>query len=162
MKKKVLIIASLWLIPFGAVFAQSSETKAMFIYNFVRMIEWPGHKYNEEIVIGVYNNAGLSAELKTIAGNTQSGQNKLRIRDLSVTSGTQDCHFLIFTGDVIADLVNSKSVIITDDPEPEIFFSDINLIQREGRQSFEINLKKLERKGLYVNCMLIRMGRVIG
>lgn len=158
----MLVIISLWLIPFEGTYAQNPEIKAMFIYNFVRMIEWPGHKHNEEIIIGVFDNATLSAELKSIAESTQAGQKRIRVRDLNVTSGTHDCHFLVFSGHVVANLINPKSVIITDGPGPEISFSDINLIQREGRQGFEINVKKLERKGLHVNCMLIKMGKVIG
>lgn len=165
MKFKRLLL--LLLIAFYGVvaFSQEERFKALFMYNFTKYIEWPSEKQSGAFVIGVFGSSPIQKELELIAEKKKVGSLEIIVRQINNTAEVKGCNFIYVpenksakAQEILNSCIGSGTVIITDKPGLAKSIAGINYVQFNGKQSFEINKKNLEKQGVKVNSMLLSLG----
>jgi hypothetical protein len=165
MKYKRLILL-FFIFFYGVIaFSQDERFKALFMYNFTKYIEWPSDKQNGDFVIGVFGSSPIQSELELIAQKKKVGTQNIVVKLINSPAEVKDCNFIYIPENKSAraqEILNacsgSGTVIITDKPGLAKTIAGINYVQNNGKQSFEINKKNLEKQGVKVNSMLLSLG----
>lgn len=158
------------LVLFGflslSAFNQTSATKsqALFIYNFIRYVEWPANSSSGDFVIGVLGNGSLINDLNEIAGGKLTGTQKIVIKQLSNVDDAVNCQLLFVNrsfsnqfGELVGRLQGKSTLIVTDKPGMIEKGAAINFVIDDGKQRFEINRSNIEKCNLRVNSKLLEM-----
>lgn len=163
--KKVLTLVLLSFFGFSA-FCQTSATKsqALFIYNFIRYVEWPANSSTGDFVIGVLGNGSIISDLNDIASGKLTGSQKIVVKQLNSLDEVAGCQLLFvnrsFTNqfaDILTKLQGKSTLVVTDRPGMIDKGAAINFVIDEGKQRFEVNRSSIERNKLIVNSKLLEM-----
>jgi hypothetical protein len=165
MKYKRLLLLLL-MATYGLVgFSQDERFKALFMYNFTKYIEWPSDKQTGDFVIGVFGSSPIQSELELIAEKKKVGTQNIVVRQINSPAEVKNCNFIYVpenkstkAQEILNACTGSGTVIITDKAGLAKTISGINYVQYNGKQSFEINKKNLEKQGVKVNSMLLSLG----
>jgi hypothetical protein len=150
------------------IHAQDNKAKAMFIYNFIRYIEWPANNSKGEIVVGVYGSSTVYSDLKTLADEHMTSNRPVVVKFIFNTRELSSCN-LVFVSEERSDNIdevyaickNKAIVLITDKPGMARTYSAINLFDNAGKLGFEVNRKNMEKEGIKVNATLYKLGKEI-
>jgi YfiR/HmsC-like len=147
--------------------AQSTnyKTYSVFLYSFIKYIEWPADTKTGDFVIGVYGNSKMASELQAgVAGRKNAGQT-IKIKEaqnLSDLAGVQ----LVFIGDSksssTADIVKQfkgQPVLIVTERDGLIKkgASVSFLITDESLLKFQINEQILAEQKLKAASALVQL-----
>jgi hypothetical protein len=165
-KFKILIAALLLaLISSASLNAQNEKFKALFIYNFLKYIEWPESYKSGDIVIGVMGSSSIIKELQTIANSQKVGNQSLKIKSFAGVEDITNCHLLYIPpskGGSIAQILSKVAdynILLVSDTKGGIQLgTGINFIMDGDKLKFEISKGHIERKGLKVGGALLNLG----
>ncbi|MDR3093099.1 MAG: YfiR family protein [Bacteroidales bacterium] len=168
--KKFLIISILSGISLCIASAQNERFKSLYVFNFVKNIEWPASYQKSNFTIAVLGNSLIYNELKqNIQGKTtgQNGSQVIDVNQVSNISSLKDCHILYIPmqqsnllGAAKKALAGKPTVIITEKKGLITEGADINLISLDGKLRYELAPKQIESKRLKVNKKLIELAIV--
>lgn len=156
----------IFLAAYGVIsFSQDERFKALFMYNFTKYIEWPSDKQSGDFVIGVFGSSPIQSELQLIAEKKKVGTQNIVVKQVNSPAEVKNCNFIYVpenkstkAQEILDACSGTGTVIITDKPGLAKTIAGINYIQSNGKQSFEINRKNLEKQGVKVNSMLLSLG----
>ncbi|RMG79355.1 MAG: YfiR family protein [Bacteroidetes bacterium] len=139
-----------------------SKKQAIFIYNFMKYIDWPKEEEIDTFKLGVYQSKGVYEALVQLF-KARKAQYPLKIRFLqNISEIGNDLHLLYVTksaGNQIdaikKQLDDCYTLLITD--ENDIHKSMINFIYKNERMRFELNLDKLNNCGYKTADEVINM-----
>jgi YfiR/HmsC-like len=141
--KRFLVTCALICLVIGAK-AQDRKISSLFVYNFVKYIEWPTDPQKNEFVVGVAGNEEALKQFKTTLDGRPKGSQKIVVRNLADVTA-QQCHLIFVTGDRMAQLEKIKQetsglpiVIVTEKEGALKNGSTINMVQKNGKMGFEI------------------------
>jgi hypothetical protein len=163
--KKVLVLTLFGFMGFSA-FCQTSATKsqALFIYNFIRYVEWPSNSSSGDFVIGVLGNGSIISDLSDITSGKLSGSKKIVVKQLNNVDEVTNCQLVFvnrsFTNqfaEILAKLQGKSTLVVTDKPGMIDKGAGINFVIEDGKQRFEVNRNTIERSKLIVNSKLLEM-----
>lgn len=165
-KKKMLIVTLLFLLCSGvSMNAQNEKFKALFLYNFIKNIEWPSAYQQGELTIGVLGNSSIAKELETIAATQKAGNQNMKVKVFSSVDEIGNCHLIYVTpnkSNMVSQLaakVGGNSTLIVSDGKGAIQQgSAINFILDGDKLKFEISRQHIELKGLKVSASLVNLG----
>jgi uncharacterized protein YaiI (UPF0178 family) len=116
-------------------------------------------------VIGVFGSSPIQSELELIAAKKKVGSQDIVVKQINNPAEAKGCNFIYIpenksakAQEILNSCTGSGTVIITDKPGLAKTIAGINYIQLNGKQSFEINKKNLEKQGVKVNSMLLSLG----
>ncbi|ELR68251.1 hypothetical protein C900_00605 [Fulvivirga imtechensis AK7] len=166
MKKGKTVVGTLLLMLMMVAFnthvkAQNAEhqVKTVFIYNFIRYIEWP--KQGEEFTIGIYGNdpEAFSAFMDMAA--KKAATKRIVVKSFTSLSEAASCDILFIPAQNSGNLNEVKSLglknilVVTEKAGLAKKGSGINFINVDGKLRFEINRDEIERSGLKVSSQLL-------
>lgn len=145
--------------------AQNEKFKALFLYNFIKNVEWPASYKQGDIIIGVFGNNPIIKELETITSTQKSGNQSMKVKLISNLDEVTDCHLIYVSpskGSSVANLmtkVNGNSTLVVSDTRNGIQQgSAINFLVDGDKLKFEISKSHIEQKGLKVSTALLTLG----
>ena len=176
----VSVCAVSWLVLFGAVSTHSapqtptaevSQVKAAYLYNFAKFVDWPSETYrsaDDPAVICVIGDDRTSVALgRAIVGKRANGR---RIEAMSPRSTDEfkSCNVL-FIGfadkgrivPILRSLAGSRVLAVG---QADIFLSlggMINLLEKEGTITLEIDPKATNSAGLKISSRLLVVARIV-
>ncbi|MFN0104340.1 MAG: YfiR family protein [Bryobacteraceae bacterium] len=151
---------------------QEDDLRAALILGFARFTEWPV-ELEGPIVIGVLGRPGISTALERVsAGKIVNGRSVV-IRHLRNPGQAAGCHILYFgrlPGQRVPEVMAEARGLDVKTPvlaigEEDRFLSDggaVQLFEEDGRMSFEVNLRSLQRANLSISSKLLRLGYTSG
>jgi len=167
MKKKRRIITTLLLLILGscALNAQNEKFKALFLYNFIKNVEWPQAYQQGDLIIGILGSNSITKELETITSTQRAGSQTMKVKVFSNVEEIGNCHILYISpnkGLLIPQLLtkfSGNSTLIVSDSKGGIQLgASINFIMDGDKLKFEINRQHIEQKGLKVSASLLNLG----
>lgn len=171
MKKfvKPLLVLCLALTVSVNLLAQDRDYtyKAIFIYNFIKYIEWPGTK--QSFKIGILNGTPemMAAFEKMIEKKSGEGQ-KLVLENYHSASAAGDCQLLFIPdnqsnilSEVSAKLSGKPTLIVTESDGLIKKGSGINFIVVDGKLRFELNRSTLKEADLKVSSNLLGLAILV-
>lgn len=162
--KKLILVASLFLMLTGIVNAQVAKFQAMYIYNFSRMVEWPETYKSGNFEIGVIGNNVLLEELKSFTSNKRAGNQSITIVNFDDVQNIEKCHIL-FIGSGMEkkfDEIYSKTngfntLVISEKTNLVEEGAAISFTVVDGKLKYYLNTDNAKRKGLKVSSSLENM-----
>ena len=136
------------------------QVKAMFVFNFIKYVEWPATNANTEFAIGVIGESEITEPLERIATQKKAGHKKIIIRKLALDDDTY-CDIIIVSRsrstklEMLEKRYANKGVLIISDEAPNP--AAINLITRESKVRFEINAAMAKNCGVKISSQLLTL-----
>ena len=166
----LILILIFWLMPADAQTPGEYSVKAAFVYNFFKYVEWPaaaGCKMQDGFKLGIIGQDPFEDAFDKFKGKP-FGDCFFRI---SAVSGSQslDRFSAVFISSsekaglqgILSRLKEMPVLTIGDTPG---FMQEgvmINLVQRDDKLSFEINLKAARAAGLKISSQLLKLANII-
>ncbi len=172
--RMVAIVVLLFLLGGGCtsrVCAQDVDYKSytLFVYNFIKYIEWPESKNQGDFVVGVLGDSPIIKELEKLAATKKAKGHTIVIKRFSTAEQVTDCNLLYVTsaksGSIKAmkDFAKNKSILIVGEREglakKGAALSFVTL--EDDGLKFDINKAELEQHNLKIPGTLIQLGLVI-
>jgi hypothetical protein len=159
MKNKSITLVFAFLFSSLLINAQESKIMALYIYNFVRYVEWPVSSQNGNFVIGVVGESPISDELEKIIVGKKVNNQAVILKKISNTDQATFCHVLFISEkycDKVDGVTNSKNntLMICERKGVVSKSSAISFIRQDTKIKFEINKENIKKSGLYVNNQL--------
>jgi len=141
--------------------AQNEMFKALYMYNFIKNIDWPSSYKRGDFVIGVVGKSDIIKELEEIAKRKKAGFQPIVIKQFKSLNEIYKCHVLFLPSDkselleeAITRFSQEPVVIITDQKGLIEEGANINYVKIKGKQKFEINEHSLIQRGLKITPYL--------
>jgi hypothetical protein len=164
MKKSFFLILVALFLQFTKTNAQDDKFKALFIYNFTKMIEWPANKKAGDFVIAVMGNPTIASELAGL--NKKVVNQPIVVKEISDAGSIGDCHILFIgsadtgkLGAAISAIGDKPTLIITDSPGGCKKGSGINFIKSDSGIDYEYNLGNINPHNLSVSLDFKSLGK---
>jgi hypothetical protein len=168
MKRIIFITAFLLVLQSNFILAQNEKFKAIYMYNFIRNINWPEQIQKGNFIIGVLGGSPMKQELDAIAQRMKIGNQNLVIKNFNSVEKMEFCHILYippkrssFLEAAITKFKGKYTLIITDKAGMAQQGAGINFIMDGNKILFEINRKSIEGQGLKISGSLIDLGKVV-
>ena len=161
----IILITFLFVFLSNIVFGQMANYKSLYVYNFIKRIEWPSSEENRAsfniLVIG--DNTTADA-IHQISLNKKSGTRIIEVFQNDNPESFENID-LIYVGyskrkelDDIALKIGSAPILLVSDYK-HAKESDINFMETSDGLEFTIRPKKIRKKGLKINDSLILLGK---
>ena len=156
--------------------AQEYELKAVYLYNFLQFLQWPGSRHpassDDVMVIGVVGESPFGAALDDLEKNVRkSGMKPVRFvyfgssRDgLPAKPEMAKCDLLFIAsseqhrfGSIIASLHDAPVLTVADSDDFLASGGMVNLVHTGGKIRWMINRAPVERSGLRLSAQLLTM-----
>jgi hypothetical protein len=159
-----LLLTALILLSFS-VFGQMANYKSLYIYNFIKRIEWPSsEKTPGEFYLVVYGDQQTAEALQQIASTKKAGSRDIIVQQINDISEIINAD-IIYVGyskrkdlEELAQLIHLSPVLLVTDFK-NAKESDINLMETGDGLEFIIRPKSIRNKGLKLSDSLILLGK---
>jgi len=164
MKKLFFLLLATFLFKVSAINAQDDKFKALFIYNFTKMIEWPADKKSGDFVIVVMGNPTIASEISGL--NKQVVNQPIVVKEVADVSAIGDCHILFIggaeagkLGGAISAIGGKPTLVITDTAGTCKKGSGINFIKSDSGIDYEYNIGNISKHSLNVSLDFKSLGK---
>jgi hypothetical protein len=164
LKRTLLLAASLLLVSLGAFAEATAEyrVKAGFLYNFIAFTEWPA-TVGSPLTLCVYGASPFGDELDALQGKNPGGRS-LAIRPASKLEQLKGCQVVFVASSaidslplILASLEGESVLTVADVPGALDAGVGINMLIRQSKVAFEVNLAATRRARLNVSSKLLRL-----
>ena len=166
--KVILLIAAFVFGAFkpGVEEDQGNEyqLKAMFVFNFIKYVEWPDANTHAEFTIGVIGESEITGPLERISLQKKVGDKKIVVRKLSAEEDTH-CDIILVSRsranklELLEKKYEGKGVLIISDESPRP--AAINLITKQSKVRFEINTAVAKNCGVKISSQLLSLALAV-
>jgi hypothetical protein len=141
-----------------------SNAQALFIYNFLRHINWPDGSDQETFVIGVYGDSPVYQQLQQFTVNRKIGTKTIVLRRISSASDASFCQMVFVpeqNSSKISGLkkqIGNKSCLIVGEQEgSNAIGSTIEFLIQDNKLKFRIDEERAKQQNLTFSRALIDM-----
>ncbi len=141
----------------------NSRLKALYIYNFTGMVDWPKELKSGAFNIGVFGETNLVSELGKYSGKS-AGSQTIHISHFKDYNEITACHILFVTKEnagktsELAKKFKSKSTLIVSEKEGALKEGAvINFIIRNNKQTYELSKTNAVKHKLTVGKQLTEL-----
>jgi len=165
MIKKVLFSLMLTLMIFSAKAVDNTASlKAMYIYNFLRHVNWPNNIIGNEFVIGVFGSNDLLVELKNFTKDRKIGNKNIVVSKIENIAEAAKCQLLFVSSSrsssisEIKNLIGSNScLIVSEKPGTFNLGSGIEFYVDQDKLKFKVSEANIRQQKLEISKALIDM-----
>ena len=146
------------------------QVKAAMVFNMAKYVEWPAEAFaakSAPLLVCSVGRGPFADALERYQGKTALGH-PLTLRRLAPGAEAGECHVLVVSGiekRYLAGILEQarKHPVLTVGDLPYFARSGgmIGLIEKEGKVSFEINVKAAQQSGLKISSQLLKLARII-
>ena len=171
MKKSLLLIILIFSLPCFKVFSQETDYKSytLFIYNFMKYIEWPSNNTQGDFIIGVVGESAIVTELEKLSQTKKIKNRNIVIKKFQNLNELANCHLVYIPPNKssmlkeIITIVQGKPVLLIAEREglakKGAAFSFV--IEEDDILKFEVNKTIIEKQQLKIPSVLLSLGSVV-
>jgi len=170
-----------WLLALPLVLLLASPTapaqdellpsvKAAFVFNFIKLVSWPAPRFAGEespVRVCVQKGDAMQAALQQSLEGRTVGPRAIRVTAVEGSADLDGCHVLYLGAqfepryEPLMAAVAGKGVLLVDEGR-RFTWPDgmIRLFVDGQRVRFELNLQSVERAGLKIDPILIRLAQI--
>lgn len=165
MKKYLIALLLMGAVQWSPVWAQKEKFKALFIYNFIKNIEWPAQSSQNQFVIGVIGNSSVASELETIAQTQKVGNLNIKVQTFNSASEASRCQLVYLTpskssllSGLMGQIAGHPILLVSDGKDLAAKGAGISFVIDGEKLKFEICRKHIEKQGLKCSASLMNLG----
>jgi hypothetical protein len=150
----------------GAADLPEYRLKAAFLYNFAVYTDWPAGS-DDTLTLCILGQDPFGAEIDGLDGR-QVGPRRLMLRRLPDATTARNCHILFIAASAIGSasqlthaLQGHPVLTVADSPNAARAGVGINMLMKDAKVSFEVNLKAVQQGGLGLSSKLLRLAREV-
>jgi len=143
---------------------QMSNYKSLYIYHFIKRIEWPKSPDNKDFVIIVMGDDKTLAALQQIAISKTVNQKKIRVSNTNNLDSISNIN-LIYVGyskrkyiAELAKLIGKQPILLVSETKNN-HFTDINLLEDDDGLEFDVIVENIRKKGLKISDDLLKLSK---
>ena len=147
------------------------EIKAVFLYNFVRFVDWPLRVFPEPqtpMIIGVLGEDPFGAALdEAVHGETVNGR-PLVVRRFRRVEDVDHCHVLFISrsesarlGSILARLKDQGILTVSDADDFTRHGGMIRFVTESNKVRLRINVEASRAAGLMISSKLLRPAEIV-
>lgn len=143
------------------------QVKAAFLLNFPKYVDWPAGSFastNSPIVIAVFGDSPVTAELQNMIAGRSVGGRKIALKLLAAGETPGLCHILFVTlaeqaheTDVLASIQGKDILTVGESGDFLKHGGIIKMTLRDGKIALQINLAAAERSRLKISSKLLNV-----
>jgi len=151
--------------------AQDVDYKAytLFVYNFMKYVEWPEAQSKGDFVVGIYGDSPIQKELQALAGSKKLKGRNIVIKVLTKPEDAASCQLLYVCSSksaivkILKEQMKDKPILIVGEREglakkgAALSFVTMD----DDALKFDINKKEIEQHQLKISSSLIALGVVV-
>lgn len=141
-----------------------SNVEAMFIYNFLRHVNWPEGNGGDKFVIGVYGNSDTYEQLVQFTVNRKVGTKSIEVRKISSVTEATSCQLIFVPTESTSVIAKIKSqigtgacLIVGEREGSNSQGSTIEFVLKDNTLKFRIDEDRAREQNLLVSRALIDM-----
>jgi len=142
--------------------AEALKSKAVQIYNFCKMIQWPEEYNSDEIVIAIAGDSQVLKELSDYTAGKTINSKKIRIEKYA--PGTKSLIHAFYLPDASTSkfnqfksaFKNKPTLFISDDPDLYSQGAHISFRESDEKIKFVLNKTAAEKAGLKISPELVK------
>jgi hypothetical protein len=142
-----------------------SPVKAMYIYNFATLIDWPSEYRKGDFIIGVYGNRdGVYTNLKSKFEGKSIGSQEIVIKNYTSVSQIAKAHIVYVTpikssqvSSLNAKFKGKSTLLVTEKSGYLSKGAAINFVVKGASQKFEINKSNAKKHDLVIAERLLSL-----
>ncbi len=145
-----------------------AQLQSMFIYNFIKLIDWPASYKTGDFVIGVYGNSAITGELQKMAASKKAGTQNIKIVNYNSAGAISKCHILFIPatynaqlGAIYGSIGSASTLVITESKGMINKGAGINFVLREGKMTFELNQSKILAQNMKISSHLSNLAALV-
>jgi hypothetical protein len=163
--KKIIVFLTL-IIFYLIVQAQTSIPRAqsMFIYNFSRLIEWPGSYKSGVFKIGILGSGDVVDELVDYTRGKRVGAQTIQVNTFQNPSEITKCHILFVVygktnkiPEVVSQIGSNSTLLIAEKRGATNDGAAVNFLIVSNSLKFELKPSNATKQGLKLNPKLSEM-----
>jgi hypothetical protein len=145
------------------------KSYSLFVYNFIKYIEWPENKSQGDFVLGILGDSPILHELEKLAATKKAKGRTIVIKKFSSPEQVTECHLLYVTSQksgaikALKEMSKNKSMLIVGEREglarKGASLSFVTL--EDDVLKFDINKAEIELHNLKIPGTLLLLGLVI-
>ncbi|BDC97867.1 YfiR family protein [Persicobacter psychrovividus] len=162
MKRQIIFLLILFSTC-SIAFAQGNQSYAfqkLYLYTFMKYIEWPNAEVNEKFTIGFVGYSGLYPHLEKMAEEKEIRGKAIELKKISSVEEAQQCQ-LLYVPSGQADLPNyiealkgSPVLIVSDLEGAAEEGAGFSFLMVDGKLKFDINTTTIEASQLSIKDAL--------
>ncbi len=161
----ILFLCCTWSI----VNAQVEKLQALFIYNFIKQIEWKSNNSSGNFSVVMFGkNKTVYAELQKIMNNQRVGNRTIQVSNSPTIGEIPKCQVIIIPKNEISQLLaviskfkGENTLIITDGKDLAKKGSCINFVTSGSGITFELNQTSMKAQGLEASAKLTNLAALV-
>jgi len=146
-----------------------SILKALYIYNFATLTDWPSEYRKGDFTIGIFSSSdNVYNELKKKYNGKSVGQQQISVVKYSSSSQLSKANIIFLDRssshmitDINTKLKNKSTLLVTNKSGYLSKGSIINFIEVDSKQSYEINVKNAKKRKLVIASELERLAEKV-
>ena len=150
----------------GAASAQSYQLHTVYIYSFIKYVQWPVEQ--GDFTIGVLGESPITDHLTKMSQTKKAGARNIVIRNFVSANDVEPTDILFVAETSSPELVNlldrlqaGHTLVITEKEGMAAEGSAINFVIRNGKLAFELNKSSTDMAGLKISTELSRLAIII-
>jgi hypothetical protein len=165
MKRLLLIIVTLFMLSNIGLAQNTAKIQSIFIYNFIKLIEWPSSYKSGTFNIVVLGNDPIYNELVQLAKAKKAGSQSIKVTKANDLGEVGNPHILYVPkakANQVAPAkgsIGTKSTLLISDSNSGIADgADINFLIVGNKPKFEITTQGANAKKLKISSSLLNLG----
>lgn len=135
-----------------------SVVRALYIYTFATLVEWPQGKRSGEFVIGVFGEtSGVYTELNKKYSGKSIGSQKIVVKNYKSTKEINEAHILYVSPEnsnylktIVQTTIKENTLLVSEAQNGLSRGSVINFIVEGNQQKYEINKTSAKKHKLVI------------
>ena len=173
------VLAFTWAVPSNAAVADGSaaaplreyETKAAFVYNFTKFVEWPAATFADSgapMVIGVLGDSPCAQALERLVKDRTVNGRTIVVRPIVSVEEAKATQLLFVSSTHEAQFARLQAAIeslpvltVGESADFATLGGVIDFVPQGDKIRFEINIDAAERAGLKISAQLQKLATVV-
>jgi len=160
----IALLFSLTLSSAAKASGNLSNVEAMFIYNFLRHVNWPENTGSDKFIIGVYGTSDIYDQLVQYTSNRKVGTKSIEIVKVNSPADALLCQLLFVPTSHTSSIASIKSqlgnracLIVGEKEGSTAYGSHIEFVLQDNTLKFRINEERAKQQNLLLSKSLIDM-----
>jgi len=140
------------------------KLQSVFIYNFIKYIEWPADYKSGDFIIGSLGDSPTTEELDKLAATRRAGTQKIVVQKYNSVGDIGRCHILFIPetknvkmDDILDKVGGNSTLVITEKAGLIKDGASISFVYKDRKQEFELNKNNIQESGLKVSTNLLNL-----